>query len=788
MSPGDKVLIHLHRGFAIIEWILSVLKCGAAFVYLDTDFTEHQRIAVISNCKPSFIVDENSVQEMPRSIDTEAESAHDIESVKYSTTDDDLAYLIYTSGSTGEPKGVMVHHGALTAFVRASKDIFECGFGARVLQLASFSFDASVLEWSHALSTGACLCFAQYPKQLVGDYLADVIEENEISFMEITPTALETLPLTRDLPSLRQISMGGEAPSREIFAKWHSRVNLVNIYGPTETTIAVCINKIDKSAELPEVVSAGPPISQTSIYICAEGMDTVLRPGSSGEICVAGPQVTKGYCERPDITARSFVIHSTGVRMYRTGDRGVLLEDGSVVVLGRIDRELKIRGFRIAPEEIENAILDADVGAREASVQPSESGLEMLAYVAPDTVSTKSLLTALRRMLPSYKVPSKIHLASSLPKNVNGKIDHKAVKASRSELAKTAEDSEEVQSSEYSTDAEQDKLTRFDPANDETVIGEIWQDVLGLTSPPPAEVNFFDIGGHSLLVPKLHDKLKISFPSKAVRLVDLFHKSTIKSQALLFGDGEKVIRTVQRTKKMKKSRGRKTPMTPMTPMTSIGFSSPYTRPDTPASSIDHLSLDQPEIAIVGLAGRFPGAQNVDSFYDMLMSGGSGITESKTCTQRETLDGNLWVPRAGNLEDVESFDPGFWKLSEEEATEMDPQQRLFLEVAYEALVDAGVNTNNMQGGRVGIFVGAANPGYHLHTESVVTDSFFREHRGLVSPSISARTAYHLNISGPNVTIQTNCASSNVALSLAFDEMKLGRCDMAIVGGVSVQLYE
>ncbi|KAK7421371.1 hypothetical protein QQX98_002265 [Neonectria punicea] len=772
---GDKVLIHLRRGFEIIEWILAVLKCGAAFVYLDPDFTKHQQTAVMANCKPSLVIDEALVdQEMSSEADSTVLSS---EEVKFSTSDNDLAYMIYTSGSTGEPKGVMIEHGSLAAFVKAATDVFEVGFGTRVLQLASFSFDASILEWSSALSTGACLCFAQHPKHLVGEYLAEVIEQNSVTFTQITPTALETLSLDPELPSLRQISIGGEAPSHEIFAKWQPRVNLVNAYGPTEAAIAVAFNRIDRSGVLPEVISAGRPNPQVNIHICKEGFGRILGPGVKGEICVSGPQIARGYCEKPEITAKSFATHATGVLMYRTGDRGMLLHDGSLMVMGRIDRELKVRGFRIAPEEVESAVLDANVGVQETSVQISENGLELLAFVAPSAVSSRTLLDTLKTMLPSHKIPSRVYAVDSLPKNVNGKIDHKTVRSMREQL-KQSHVSEGVESLESGSDEEAEITGPFDCIEHEDLVGKIWQDTLGMSSCPPVHVNFFDIGGHSLLVPKLHEKLKASFPSKAVRLVDLFHKSTIKSQALLFGGGRKKIsRAVKSTTK--------TPLSTGSTASTIDGTHPST--PTSATSVSDASHEH-EAAIVGMAGRFPGAGNVDEFFQSLMDGKSAIRSSKDCGVRKVLPGNLWIPKAGVLENVEDFDHEFWNLTEEEATEMDPQQRLFMEVAYEALVDSGTDMKNIPGERIGIFVGSANHAYHLHTESVATDTFLRENRGFVAPSISARTAYHLNIRGPNITIQTNCASSTVALSQAFDAIRLGRCDMAIVGGVSVQLYE
>jgi amino acid adenylation domain-containing protein len=770
----------------LIEWILAVLKSGAAFVYLDPDLSEVQKSAIVANCKPTLIVEEAMVEELTRSYlisSPQFDATDDVEQAKYGTADGDLAYIIYTSGSTGEPKGVMVEHGNIAAFVKSAVDVFECGFGTRVLQLASFSFDASILEWSSALCTGATLCFAQYPKRLVGEYLAEVLEKNEISFLQITPTALETLSLRRDLPQLRQISIGGEAPSREIFARWHPRVNLVNAYGPTEAAVGVSFNKIDKTDNLPDVISAGTPTRQTSIFICSEDSGSILQPQSRGEICVAGPQIARGYCGKPDITARSFVVHSSGVRMYRTGDCGALLEDGSLLILGRIDRELKVRGFRIAPEEIEKCVLDAGVGVWEVSVQPSENGLDMVAFVAPETVSSRDLQIALKRSLPSYKVPSRFHLTPSLPKSVSGKIDHKAIRF----MAKNVTNSNDSDGSHFQrNDVVGDgDLATPEPLvadNDEHGVAQIWQEVLKLSSPPPPNVNFFDIGGHSLLIPMLYDRLKSAFPFKAVRLVDLFHQSTIKQQTILFG-AEKPKRATTRMRRNSKCCSGKPNMSSSL-STLRSFKSGET---TSATSVVPETLDKSsEIAITGIAGRFPGAKNVDEFFENLLMGRSGISESSIV--KKTLPGNIWVPRAGVLQDVEDFDYEFWHLSREEATEMDPQQRLFLEVTYEALTDAGISIHNMNSGRVGLFVGAANPSYHLYTESIVTDPFLRENRGLIAPSISARTAYHLNISGPNITIQTNCASSTVAFSQAYDAIRLGRCDIAIVGGVSVQLFE
>ncbi|KAK2590902.1 hypothetical protein QQS21_011414 [Conoideocrella luteorostrata] len=783
IQPRSRILIQLPRGPKVIEWVLAVLKHGSAFAYLDPDSPESQRLAVLSSFRPAMIVDESKINDIEISGRSTLQniSPSILDRSKFDTADNDLAYMIFTSGSTGQPKGVMVEHGNLAAFVRSTNSRLGCGFGTRILQLASFTFDASILEWSLALSTGACLCFAQHPQYLVGEYLADAIEENDVTFLQITPSALASLPLSRKLPSLSLVSIGGEAPSREIFEKWHSRTDLVNIYGPTEATIAVSLNEIRKTEQLPKFISAGQPNHQTTIYICDEGFGEVLDRGP-GEICIAGPQIARGYVDMPETTAQNFAVHSNGIRMYRTGDRGMLLEDGSLAILGRLDRELKIRGFRIASEEIEKAVLEANVGCQAVSVQKSENGTEMIAVVSPATVSAKALLAALKVILPSYKVPSTVYSVPSLPSTVAGKIDHKSIRANLKNLCRSGDGARLLQNP---VGAKQDHDC---PEKTEQTICGIWQRVLECSSLPARDVNFFDVGGHSLLVPKLHDALSSAFPAQRIRMLDLFQQATVTKQAQLMGVTTQPdqVDAPAGCEQSFSSCG----TSPMQEK-SLDFSHATSASSSPTGILTPASNPATEyerIGIVGIAGRFPGAADVNEFYQNLMKGYSGIADLQPHASKKTLQGNVWVHRAGVLDNVEHFDNSFWNLSEEEATEMDPQQRLFLEVACEALADAGIHMRDLNGQRIGLFVGAANPSYHLHTHPVSQDPFYRENRATMIPSISARTAYHLNITGPNVTIQNNCASSTSALSMACDAIRLRRCEVAIVGGVSIQLHD
>lgn len=269
------------------------------------------------------------------------------------------------------------------------------------------------------------------------------------------------------------------------------------------------------------------------------------------------------------------------------------------------------------------------------------------------------------------------------------------------------------------------------------------------------------------MVPRLHKRISAVYSSSKVTTLDLFHHSTIQSQTRLLCE-----RLNYSTEK---------PRTEEAYEAARGFSGAETAQFDPMKRADDHSL-----AIIGIAGKFPGANDPDELYENLSQGSSGIRESSL--RPWAPEGCVWVPRAGTLSGIEDFDAEFWKLTREEATDMDPQQRLFLNVTLQALEDAGLDPFSDSRNNIGVFVGAAANRYHTITDPVFGDPFQRANRGFVAPCISARTAYHLNLHGPNVTVNTNCASGTVALTLAVDALRSRRCDIAVVGGVSVQLFE
>ncbi|KAI6444707.1 Hybrid PKS-NRPS synthetase tas1 [Pyricularia oryzae] len=251
--------------------------------------------------------------------------------------DDDLAYIVFTSGSTGQPKGVMVEHSNLSHYVSATRSFVKTGPHSRMLQLASFAFNAIVFEYAVTLAHGGTLCFANHPEVLVGEYLADVIDSNQVNFFHCTPSVLSTLPAGRRLPSLRIVSVGGEASPPGLLDHWRKRVELLHAYGPTECTVICTLENLTQDESTQTAIDAtviGKALPNLDIRICEEGKLEPFAPNQVGEICVVGPQVSRGYMGQEELTASKFhnITPADGhpSRLYRTGDKGFIENDGKL--------------------------------------------------------------------------------------------------------------------------------------------------------------------------------------------------------------------------------------------------------------------------------------------------------------------------------------------------------------------------------------------------------------------------------------------------------------------------
>ena len=327
------------------------------------------------------------------------------------------AYMIYTSGSTGKPKGVVVTHGGLGALAREQGERFGVSEESRVLQFASLSFDASVFDISMALFNGGTLYLADRETILPSQKMADYLQENKISVMTVTPTALSALPFA-DLPFLKTINVAGEPCSIELAERWSENRDFFNLYGPTESTIWATFLKFDKNLEQ---MSIGKPIRNTEVYLLDERMNPVPT-GIAGELYLGGEGLARGYWQRPGLTAERFVPHpfgKHGERLYRTGDLGRYLTDGQIEYLGRVDGQVKIRGYRIELGEIET-VLGSFENVREAIVNTNTDEKEnmwLTAYLVLDKAenfNATEIREYLQERLPNYMIPARFVTLGSL--------------------------------------------------------------------------------------------------------------------------------------------------------------------------------------------------------------------------------------------------------------------------------------------------------------------------------------------------------------------------------------
>jgi amino acid adenylation domain-containing protein len=382
---------------------------------------------------------------------------------------DQLAYVLYTSGSSGRPKGVMVSHGGLVNMVTAQIRAFGLAPGRRVLQLASLSFDASASEIFMALASGATLVLAPAEGVVAGEVLQTALRDQAIDVATVPPSVLAGLDPAA-LPGLETLIVAGEACPRELAERWAIGRRLFDAYGPTEASVCVSIGEYQPGGRL---VPIGRPIANMQVQV----LDGAMRPvpvGVAGELCVGGIGLARGYWNQPELTAERFVTTPFG-RLYRTGDRGRWLSDGTLEYLGRLDRQVKLRGQRIELGEVE-AALAAHPAVTACAVEPRLLGTsqQLVAYVVGDCES--SVLRAhLASRLPAAWLPAAFVALESLPLTPNGKLDRRALPAP--------------------VIADGPVVPR---TPQEARLAAIWSEVLGLATVGIHD-DFFALGGDSIL-------------------------------------------------------------------------------------------------------------------------------------------------------------------------------------------------------------------------------------------------------------------------------------------------
>lgn len=525
IGAGDRVGVRVPRNEYLPEILLGVLRAGATYIPLDPDAPAARRHAALEDAAAKLIiVDEPDSAETPRGARVMCLS-HPPQSAEIPRTTElsAPAYIIYTSGSSGRPKGVQISHRALATFARASVQRLQITAQDRFLATTTVGFDIAVLELLVPLTVGARVLVVPKEIAIDGERLAQTLTSSQATVFQTTPSALRLLTSAgwSGRAGLRVLA-GGEALPRDLALDLIDKVGeLWNMYGPTEATVWVSARKLARKdlEECPEIVPIGGAFSDTRLYILSSGVRPV-PPGARGELCIAGPQVADGYVGQPELNSSHFVPDpfTPGSLLYRTGDVVRAHYDNTIEFLGRRDQQLKIRGFRVEPAEIE-AVLRKVSGLHDAVVTTTEhDGLqELVAYVVTQKFqdSQNELRERLREELPPYMVPAFIHIVGEIPRNSNGKLDRSRLPAPRALRPRTLH------------------APPTDPV--EAQLLELWRGLLGRRD-LGANDNFFDVGGHSMLAAKLAQRVEAAF-GRGLPVSTFFHAQTVNQQAKAIREG-----------------------------------------------------------------------------------------------------------------------------------------------------------------------------------------------------------------------------------------------------------
>jgi amino acid adenylation domain-containing protein len=534
----------LERSLEVLIALLAVLEAGGAYLPLDPAFPTERIAFMLDDSRAHALITHSGLASRFTSstvqtliIDRPHEWGASIEAPgNLAPTPASLAYLMYTSGSTGVPKGVMVEHRNVANFFRGMDEILGTEPGVW-LAVTSISFDISVLELLWTLARGFVVVIQGDEEKLTaGEYgFAEQIAHHSVTHVQCTPTMAELLirrpQMAQGLKTLRKLLVGGEPLPAELADSLRNIVTgeVHNMYGPTETTIWSTTATIRAG----EAVTIGRPILNTQI--CILGEDGRERPrGEIGEIFIGGDGVARGYWQRPELTAERFVDlrfeGEAAKRFYRTGDLARYREDGNIEFHGRVDHQIKLRGYRVELGEIE-AILGGHPAIAQAVVCPfGEAGnAQLAAYLvmeAEGAVTQDELREFARRKLPDYMIPAVFAFVPSLPLTPNGKIDRHALpKPSSLSAAQTVAETAAPATAIQST------------------IAAVFSDALG--EAVGLERNFFEMGATSLVIAEAAATLgeRLNHPLK---ITDLFAHPTVKALALFVGNHHALDHTSQR--------------------------------------------------------------------------------------------------------------------------------------------------------------------------------------------------------------------------------------------------
>ncbi len=529
VGPESLVGLYMERSLELIIAIFGILKAGGAYLPLDTRWPRRRVDFVLNDANASILLtqkhltpyleasscavlslDEEEIQaEIDRGATFEPQSE---------VTPNNLAYVIYTSGSTGYPKGVLLEHKGLVNLALAHVQGYKVKAGYRVLQFASIGFDASVSEIFATLVSGGTLVLARQEVLSSPTELANLLKSQAINMVTLPPSLLLAMDAV-DLPDLKILVSAGEVCPWEVPRKWARGRRFLNGYGPTETTVGPTFFHVQGERKECATVPIGTPIANYQVFILNKDLQPVPI-GVPGEIHIGGVGLARGYLNQEELTREKFISWAfeggKPLRLYKTGDLGRYLPDGNIEFLGRLDFQVKVRGHRIELEEVEAAIL-RHPSVQAAAVKPSGGQADeakLVAYVVPSSgqsLDLKDLRHSLKTFLPDYMIPSLFVPLPKIPLTKSGKVDREALPEPSGSVAESGR-------------------SYLPPRNPhEELLAGIYSEVLGVPRVGATD-DFFDLGGHSLLVTRLVSRVRRVFQTE-IQLRDVFDKPVVEELA-----------------------------------------------------------------------------------------------------------------------------------------------------------------------------------------------------------------------------------------------------------------
>lgn len=750
LSSGQIVAVSMERTPNLVASLLAILQCGAAYLPLDPKFPAARLEFMLEDSGASFLLTTKSlVASLPNYSKTivieDALAALDqypSVPVSASVSYDAAAYIMYTSGSTGKPKGVTVTHKNLINFLFSMAIEPGIHIKDRLLSITTISFDIAGLELFLPLIKGATVVFADYETTRDGKLLLDLLQKKEITILQATPTTWQSLLDSGwETPLALKALCGGEAMplnlARQLTAKCDS---LWNMYGPTETTVWSAVKQIQAEDEL---ITIGFPIANTQIYLLDEERKAV-EPGTIGEIVIGGDGVAEGYWKRPELTAEKFIPDPFSSEpnsiLYRTGDLGKLLPNGEFQCLGRIDHQVKLRGHRIELGEIEAALNSIPEIKQSAVIVSKSFGNEdkLVAYLksGAQLQEEKRIQEALSKVLPEILLPSKYIWVDDFPITPNGKIDKKNLPVPEHNRPDSAPPFKKP-----NTQLEKDII-------------KIWSAELQIAS-IGIDDDFFDMGGSSVLAQKVTSLMRQQLELD-ISVSKIYIHPTIRELASTLEENN-------------------------------------TKEDSFAFKQTGKQTTTGDIAVIGMAGRFPGSDTIEELWENLKEG----KETISLFTKEELDPSLpeslrkdpfYIGARGILPSAKTFDAHFFGLNPQLAAAMDPQIRVFMEISFEALEQAGHLPKHYKGS-IAVYSGSEINTYYEH--NIFNNKELKSSVGELQiytvngkDFIAPRTSYHLNLKGPSVSVHSACSTSLLAVAEAVKAIRTGMCDIALAGGSSV----